>query len=88
MFCFHILILIVVSTHLPPHTNKLTCLQAQADAARERALRIQNVKKLENAQNEHRVLQIRHDELVSRLALVADMEKNGTYVYHFFFKYC
>jgi len=53
------------------------CFQAQQDSARERALRIQNAKKLEKAQSDYRVLQIRHDELVSRLALVADIERNG-----------
>ena len=50
---------------------------ATADAARERSLRIQKQKSLESKIGEHQVLKIRHDELVSRLALVADMERNG-----------
>jgi hypothetical protein len=49
-----------------------------ADAARERSLRIQKQKLLEGKIGAHRVLKIRHDELVSRLALVADMERNGS----------
>ena len=50
---------------------------ATADAARERSLRIQKQKSLESKIGENQVLKIRHDELVSRLALVADMERNG-----------
>ena len=59
-------------------TSSLLVSKAQADAARERALRIRQHKALETTQGEHRILQIRHDELVSRLALVADMERNGS----------
>ena len=55
--------------------KKLTI--ATTDCARERSLRIQKQKLLESSESDYNILKIRLNELVNRLAMVADLEKNG-----------
>ena len=65
-----------LQTMLIATQRKLTI--ATGDCARERSLRIQKQKQLESRDSDYNILKIRHDELVNRLAMVADLEKNGT----------
>jgi hypothetical protein len=65
-----------LQTMLISTQRKLTAVTD--DCARERSLRIQKQKALETSNNDYNVLKTRHDELVSRLAMVVDLEQNGT----------